>query len=814
MATQVTRHNHYVPIWYQKDFLVGSHASLYQLDLNPPSTVLPDGRVITARPLTKRAPKSCFWAEDLYTTRFGSTLNDEIERLLFGAVDDFGARAVRAFASGDSIVIHNLFQQFFEYLDAQKLRTPKGLDWIKSRYSGLSQLDLMIEMQALRRMHCTMWFESVREIVSAEQSDVKFILTDHPVTIYNAACPPTSHSCKYPEDPAIELIGSQTVFALDADHCLILSNLEYAKNPTGVDLRAPRTHARYGGQSIARTDTFIRTRQLTTNEVISINCILKARAARYIAAGDKTWLLPEDLKTGSWESFGKILLPPPNELWHFGGEMYIGFENGTTRYQDEFGRTSGAHSYLRKVRKSPFDRNDLCGCGSGRKFKQCCERLPQKDRPSWDVYSIRERNLIFTRRTKDILGLYDGKSWDDVRKTLSDDQIVSIHETFESLWPEETDLSVLLPRPNENIFRTVYLGMVDPRTVAAYVTGWIPYFDEIIVANPFINGRTVKPEFSPTKSPSKFRTETLKNVLLLLMLEPYIESGTVHMVPDLADFGDIRHSLWDMAQQRVGGKVEFDDDDKQKNRALWEDNMMRAYRGLPEASLRRIIQRTSPELNSEQIDQVVRYMKEQQEQDPLALLQQLPPGEDGGQLQTVKGFNFEAALFHAQFSGSIIYTEVGVHWEHLHQHATTVSASNGPSHWQRVINSMHALPFRLEVSSGAGLQLSQSGKHDRIRAALRRVHKSVSMHLGKPVSKKAAKEFERELDEAKKHLRREWSQCTAKQLENSFEGNLELSIPNGGFERNAVRRLLLTHGRVKNVLAMPMALFMRLVPPK
>lgn len=348
MSRQVIRHNHYVPIWYQKGFVVGTGTSLNYLDLNPPTTVLPDGRAIAGRPLTYRAPKSCFWSEDLYTTRFGGTLNDEIERFLFGAIDDFGARAVRAFASGDLAAIHKLFQHFFEYLDAQKLRTPKGLDWIKSKYPNLTQTNLMVEMQGLRRMHCTMWHESVREIVSAEQSDVKFIITDHPVTVYNAICPPTSLACKYPDDPAIELKGSQTVFALDANHCLILSNLEYAKNPTNVDLKAPRTHARYGGQSIARTDAFIRTRKLTSNEVGSINRLLKARAHKYIAASEKAWLEPEKVDSSPWEMIGKTLLPPSNELWHFGGETYIGYEDGSIHYQDQFGRTSRAHEYLRK----------------------------------------------------------------------------------------------------------------------------------------------------------------------------------------------------------------------------------------------------------------------------------------------------------------------------------------------------------------------------------------------------------------------------------------------------------------------------------
>lgn len=813
MSRQITRHNHYVPIWYQKAFIVGSGTSLHYLDLNPTTTALPDGRVITARPFTYRAPKSCFWSEDLYTTRFGMILNDEIERFLFGTIDDFGARSIRAFVRGDFAAIHKLFKNFFEYLNAQKLRTPKGLDWIKSKYPNLTQIDLMIEMQALRRMHCTMWYESIREIVSAEQSDVKFIVTDHPVTIYNAAYPPTSQVCRYPDDPAIELKGSQTVFALDANHCLILSNLEYAKNPTEVDLRAPRTNARYGGQSIARTDAFIRTRKLTSKEVSSINCLLKARAHRYIAASEKAWIEPEKVDSTLWETIGKILLPPTDELWHFGGEIYIGYKDGSTHYQDEFGRTSSAHKYLRKKRASPFDRNGPCGCGSGRKYKQCCDGLPQEDRPSWDVYSIRERNLMFIRATQEILGLYQGKTWEDVQRELSNDQIKQIHEAYESLWPRDTDLADLLPRSDERIIRAVYLGLVDPRTVAATVTGWIPYFDEVIIANPFINAGSIKPEYSPTKSPGKYKVQTLKNVLLLLMLEPFIDAGFVRMVPDPADFGDIRHVLWNMAEQRVGEEVQFDDKDLQRNRALSKDDMMRAYRGLPEDALRSLVQRTSPELSPEEVAKVIAYMKEQQRQDPLALLQHLSPGEEGAQLQTVKGFNLEVALFLGQFTGSIVYTDVELHWKHLHQHATTATSSSEPSHWQPVIDSMKKLPFRVEGSPETSIQVRLSGEHDRIKATLRRVRKSVHLYDKKPVSRKTSKELARELNEAKKDLRKAWRRGNVNHLDNTLQGNLELSIPIGGFDRNTVRRLLLMYGRAKHVRGMTMALFMRLAPP-
>ena len=299
MNTNLTRNNHYVPVWYQKGFLAPGELQLYYLDLQPDEKKLPGGRIVPGRSFSRLSPKSCFCTLDLYTTQFGSTLNDEVERYLFGAIDNEGATAVRAFIGGDHPAMHKSFQTFFEYLDAQKLRTPKGLDWIKSRYPALSQLDLMLEMQGLRLMHCTMWTEAVREIVSAEASDVKFIVSDHPITVYNAAFSPDSASCAYPSDPSIELMGSQTIFVLDADTCLILTHLEYAENPNGVNLTAPRTNPRFRGSSLVRTDAFIRKRKLTRDEVMAINYCLKCRARRYVAAANREWLQPERMYAGA-----------------------------------------------------------------------------------------------------------------------------------------------------------------------------------------------------------------------------------------------------------------------------------------------------------------------------------------------------------------------------------------------------------------------------------------------------------------------------------------------------------------------------------
>ena len=98
MNSQVTRDNHYVPEWYQRGFLGAGQSKLHYLDMLPDQRVLADGRIVTMNSLSKRAPRSCFYETDLYTTRFRRALNDEVEKFLFGSIDVRGASAVRAFA--------------------------------------------------------------------------------------------------------------------------------------------------------------------------------------------------------------------------------------------------------------------------------------------------------------------------------------------------------------------------------------------------------------------------------------------------------------------------------------------------------------------------------------------------------------------------------------------------------------------------------------------------------------------------------------------------------------------------------------------
>lgn len=666
---EITRDNHYVPIWYQKGFLAKGREKLHYLNLAPDEIRLPDGRIFHHRTLFEKYPAECFKQTDLYNTFFGASINDEIEKKLFGDIDTRGAPAIRAFLNGDAGAWHQHFQDLFVYLDAQKFRTPKGLDWIRSRYPSLDQNALMMEMQGVRTINCTIWSECVREIVSAQNSGIKFIITDHPVTIFNHACPPEHELCRYPADPSIALKGTQTLFPLDQDQCLILTHLEYAQEPDEANPLDKRTFARQIRQSLVRTDKFIKERELGDGEVIAINHVLKSRARRYIAAGEKDWLWPETAFEGRWKDVGKLLLPPSNELWQFGGETFVGFEDGSVYYQDAYGRTSPQTNALKKsVKESDLGVNDRCGCGSGKKYKKCCKGKPEKLRTSWETLSIRERNLAFSRGINAILGINGGKDWEDVRRELDEEKVKKIHELYGYLWPVETDIFELLPKPDGRT-RAVYSGFLDPRTAPFVVSNACLYFGDVLVQNPFINPNQVNKEFNPVEHPHSYLTQTLKNLLFFFQMCPLIESGRANLFPDPASVDPfLQRYVMELAEKR-SKDVTVSKRDHEIFSRIQQEEFNQSLSMLPKAAQERMVRRADPDAPDEYIEYFLKHLDKVRDENPLVLLREgiYDAGEGHGQISTFQITpNFELFCLIAQATGAFALTDSRHRWEELH----------------------------------------------------------------------------------------------------------------------------------------------------
>lgn len=794
-----------MPEWYQKGFFEPGRKTLEYLNLAPETFKRSDGSTGHKRTLHAAPPSRAFVERDLYSTFFGATVDDEIERKLFGDVDTRGARAVRAFAEGEPSECHRNFESLFEYIDIQKLRTPKGLAWLRAQYPSLSQNELMMEMQAMRMMHCTIWTEGVREIVSAEDAEVKFIITDHPVTVYNPGAPPRSKSSSFPLEPGIELKGTQTLFPLDRNHCLILTNLEYAKDHA-VDPLSKRTFARRFRTSMVRTDAFIRSRKLSTEEVQAVNQVIRTRAHRFVAAGDTDWLPEPVSDPHAWRDLGVVLLPPSDELFGFGGEIYASYENGDVHYQDAFGRMEKEREFLKKPPvERPLKPSDPCGCGSEKPYRVCCKLKPLHLRPAWDELSIRERNLALFRGIENILELRSDQDWTEVRRSITDEKISKIYSVYEALWPLETDLLSLLPKPDGSA-RAVYTGMLDARKISETAMGASLMFGEVFIQHPFINPRTVKDDFNPVKNPQTYRQEVLKSVLLFMHLMPLVEIGLVNLFPDPWDFDhNLRQHTMHLAKERWRLLRPLMPADDSGFKDLASEEFRRSLYQLSEDGQRAMLKRHSPELDNGQIENLIQGFEALKENDPFAVLQAGAhlDGKDGGQFQTFKlAPNFEMAMYMAQATGAAIITDHPMRWKEL---LFTILMRNGDqaNHLPGLANKIARSRFSFAQHNG---EILEWWWKDRLQPHVP-VFRDAYRYLGRVDSKGVKPNFEQRITAQFTRAHDAYETAIRKADLVRRETRIQCAFPKGGIYDSTISRLLLMSSSEHHVQSVPMAFF-------
>lgn len=338
------KNHHYVPQWYQKKFMLPNESEIYYLDMKPGSFVDTRGITHSKKNLWRQGSKKCFVEEDLYTTKIPNIQPKDIEKYFFGQIDTKGKPALEYFKEfnyplkswGTSL------EDIIIYMSTQKLRTPKGLSFLSNKIGSTNKDDVLRTMIRLSRLHSAIWMECVWLIADASQSNTKFIISDHPVTVYNRECGPRSQWCRESNDPDIWLQGTHTIFPLSLDKVLILTNLSWVRNPYQSATNFRPNPNPFRNAIFKFTDVQVR-RYLSEQEVREINFIIKNRAKRYIAAAKEEWLYPEKFVSKSnWNTYGYgyLLMPDPRAL-HWGGTIMWGGGPGGSGAMDEYGRLPG-----------------------------------------------------------------------------------------------------------------------------------------------------------------------------------------------------------------------------------------------------------------------------------------------------------------------------------------------------------------------------------------------------------------------------------------------------------------------------------------
>ncbi|MFN0194324.1 MAG: hypothetical protein ACKVP5_20530 [Aestuariivirga sp.] len=436
----------------------------------------------------------------------------------------------------------------------------------------------------------------------------------------------------------------------------------------------------------------------------------------------------------------------------------------------------------------------------GHDLKLCCSTKPIALRPAWDEPSIRERNLMLYNGIANVLGFNTGKDWTQIRRDLTDEQISEIYLLYEALWPRETDLLKLLPKP-DGACRAVYTGSIHPIAIAEFALGASLYFGELLIQHPFLHAGIVKKDFSPVENPKAFRQEFLKTVMFFLNVMPLVDAGLVNLVPDPCDFDlHLRDQMMHMAQSRAGSiPVNLRQDARMAD--LAKQDFQRSIMALPRDAMSRQVKRMSPELDDGTVEKLMEGFEMLKERDPLAVLQEgtLEGGKEGGQFNMMKlAPNFEMTMYLAQATGACIVTDNPFRWAEISR-----AIRRQPGCLNDITRSIAAssYAFPQEPSAIVGFAFAEAfGGYPALMSSAFKYLSNIEARGSKP-------NVEAHLN-SRFHKVHATAQVAVGRGDVAIKlGRMSCVCPHGGIQDNTVNRLLLMSSSERHLPSVPMAFF-------
>lgn len=468
-------------------------------------------------------------------------------------------------------------------------------------------------------------------------------------------------------------------------------------------------------------------------------------------------------------------------------------------------------------------RNDRCPCGSGLKYKRCHLGKPLDVYPEpFKGRSIRERNLILLDAIGDIF-FGKGEDWETMRHTITEDKVKEFYRVVAWLWPPQTDITPLLPKPDATL-RGLYTGDTRPQEILQNIVRYSLYTEEIIVVSPFLAPLTMKPEFSPIYAPGKYRQDTLELIYFAYALAPWIEAGIVNMIPNPMDFDfRLRKEIYGMAEKRYeSNKAQYDTELHEMSEEEGKKEFKRMYLRIPEEALRRKMKDFKPNATQKEIDDQVGYMLRQRKNDPLLLDEEMT-GEAEIRIKRM-GANLELGLYLGQATGSYLYTNRKFQWNEIM--SAKQQTTDDSDLWSPLTRAFQTLDFTFlnDVDAGFAYKLKEKGRLGGFRNYLRKVWHKIEENNTPAQANSAAREFSDELHEEHRKTKEEWAKIdkeivswtlgttgVSTLITPLISGGLDWIVPALGFSITGVGQLLSARYKKKEFRAnVPLAVLLDL----
>lgn len=285
------------------------------------------------------------------------------------------------------------------------------------------------------------------------------------------------------------------------------------------------------------------------------------------------------------------------------------------------------------------------------------------------------------------------------------------------------------------------------------------YSDEVLVVDPFDLPWYRRAEYNPIRNPEPFIQSTLKKVMYVLLLKPWIEHGLVTLLPDPTELDPTLRRLTMALGRKRMEECPLTQEDFELFEPLATKDTLRTILTLEPEHLKQFFRNAgAPEAD---IDTLVKTAKTMLKDDPLGV--EAPLDDEKGQLlEITMGAVFESGLLMAVSTGAFPYTDVPNTWTSLKAHMDVLPDS--ARIWTPLTQAFARLDFKFlnSVNSRFACSLREDGRLENIRSFLRRLWGTLNDEYDAPVDESLAKAFADEVVEEHKRVEEEWRDIDAR----------------------------------------------------
>jgi len=421
-------------------------------------------------------------------------------------------------------------------------------------------------------------------------------------------------------------------------------------------------------------------------------------------------------------------------------------------------------------------RNDSCPCGSGKKYKYCCEGKTDwnqiiREGKDWIPHlSIRGRDILFIDEISKALQFDTSKarlSLKEYKAAFTDGAVRRIHEAIMEVWPPDMDIKGVLRVAQADV-TGLYIGDYRTEFILKGLVRHSIYADKLLVVDPFVYPRSVRDEFNPILTPEQYRSQTLKNVNFWFSLVPWIKAGIVEIIRTPNDFD--RQLNWDSIKRQ---QKKFEENEELK-KALEESTRELKDRGVEEEALRdlilsapndyleKVFRELALEKNGISLKDFIAYIEKIREENP-NFLEPFESGKEAGQLHMLSsGASYDIAKLTTALTGSYLVTDIYSKWKEIEIDRESHHAEN--NEWTPFAKAFQSLKLKYldNLSLEHALILRKEERLESLRVFLRKVWRSAC--TGEPFSEANAKILAEELREEVKKAEQEWKQIDSNLL--------------------------------------------------